>query len=244
MSKSINLINKITKGFTLFTISLLVICSSVSTQAGVIQYEDYIERVDFAPNATLELKDPQANNPTHNGAGQLLYHVERTAYVRLVYGRADRMDLDDSNFFWDMTVEYELEDLDASTPTTYTGILHIEHQSTTAILEEIGEHVGVSGHIRVRITNITTNAPSAVEDIRLELVFNIEKYDYLDHTKQPAFNISFDANTNKTLAMWQVIDGAEAYDLEWVYIDDLTTNPPINDEERFKGAARVRLSNN
>ena len=135
------------------SIIIMLIFMSYTSYGGVIQYEDVLTRStgDLVDGAALELEDPDRFDNQYNGAGDLMYTVDRSAYVRLVYGRADRMDIDNAVWYWDMTVEYVLEDL--TTNTVYPPkTLYIEHNSTTGIYEEIGvgEHLNLSGgHIKI-----------------------------------------------------------------------------------------------
>jgi len=107
-------------------------------------------------------------------------------------------------------------------------------------------------YIKARVENIHVGSgntlPNSIipEDIHLDVEINSTKYFKLDDTEQTLVdhNIIYVSQTNELELLWDYVEGAESYDLEWLYIDvpegDLVTYDQVF---TFKNATRINLLN-
>jgi len=195
-------------------------------------------KVNLSTTTSLAISDPNRNDP---GIGTD-YVVSYTAVVALIYGREERSDI--AGQVWDYDINYNLVDIDNSVVST--GTLHLEHRNEEGVYESLVAHKQVSGNLRLQITSITgpSNVPN---DIRLELRLQTERYNYLDALVVPTFAVANQPTAKVQSELhWQYIEGAEYYELEWVYWDHENEDDPtlIPEEELFTEAIRVQTPDN
>lgn len=235
---------------------LIILLSWTSSQARNIQYEEYVYRADIVPFSTsIELEDPRSQEPQVVGGQQQYVYASRTAFVRLVYGRADLKDI--TGVHWTYQVDFEIEDLDGGNPPQQES-LTIEYSNNGGVWEAMKRFDDMSGHVRVNILGVTPtnlngspidiNDPAEIWDIRLELGYDIERYDYFDASQVSTLQINtsypHEMGEAWTQLVWTPQEGAEAYDLEWVFWDDENQDVvPTDDDVLFENATRVRLTN-
>ena len=167
-----------------------------------------------------------------------LYKVaSRTNRVGLVYSRDDKSDIQIQTP-WKLEVKYEL--YATSNPgVRENGTLLLISKHGEDIWEVWKAHSFNQADVSLDITEIKawttssngwaeitafdpTNSSVIPEDIRLDLVTVTERYVYLNPNHMPS--IAIDANDK---LHWTWLEGAEAYDVEWVFIDDLD-NPAVH----------------
>ncbi|MEM7104345.1 MAG: RHS repeat-associated core domain-containing protein [Bacteroidota bacterium] len=183
--------------------------------------------------------------------------VNRELVVALVYGREARTDVAGSA--WSLEVDYKLEHADAN-GLTETGTLSIRHFAVNddGVYEALQVFKGLSGKAKLTITRVKAynanenpdtylNDPLTgcitPEDIRLELRQTTEVYHFLDPATQisPVTN-NYDGNSHLTVLSWPYLEGAEAYEVEWAFIDGQTIVPPTTDDAIFENSVRIRTS--
>jgi hypothetical protein len=216
--------------------------TSVNSYGQNYQFQDYLEVADLSNGSSLSIVDPEGNDPTTVN-GHLAYAIEsRTVYVRLVYGRGDRKDILGST--WTYQVEFEIEDLDNGNIEVDT--LEINRNNSSAVYEELKKYDDFSPKAELRVINVIGTGDYAdLEDVRLELVMDVGRYDYFDDTQITSLFVTHNSDNHEARCVWQELDGALAYDLEWVYIDDQNNGAlPATDAELFRDAGRVRLNQN
>lgn len=224
-----------------FILLLLAIFVWLPSNAKDIVYTGFKNKADLTASTVIQVIDPQYLEP-----GEGVNYVRKyTAIPRLVYNRSLKTDV--AGNVWSYKIEYDLlySDLVVGQSVVKAGTLFIEHNNTEGIYEAIGIHEEVVGDVKIRVKTITPigNVPN---DIHLELQLKVERYDYLDETDPIAKNemVLVSNVYNQAEIAWKQVDGAEYYELEWVYWDALyntqTTNlASIDLETIFKKAVKI-----
>jgi RHS repeat-associated protein len=228
---------------TYLILALLLVGTIVS--AHDLEYSTFHVKGDGNINQALVLKSPRyiPNDPLLG----INYVQNHTAIVALEYSREDKSDLIGRE--WDYTIHYNLIDKSINS-SIGTGSLTISHDDEEGIYESYEIYENVSGHVQLVVTNITSsynNGPNVSigsivpDDIHLILKLKEEQYDYLNPVSQStlAMNPAIANGEAKTTARWTYMEGAEYYELEWVYWDDQNTAVLPTDEELFEEAIRA-----
>ncbi|HTF04670.1 MAG TPA: hypothetical protein VK826_11630, partial [Bacteroidia bacterium] len=141
----------------------------------------------------------------------------------------------------------------------------------TSVYEHIKVHNITSAKVTLEVTSVvaytgSTSLSSVAtphssgllpSDIRLELIVHTEKYRDLYSNTTTETNVRFDAPGSGVnpggspygLLTWDYLEGAEEYDVEWVYIDDEdnhTTYYPFSADEdpfEYKEPTRITTTN-
>lgn len=155
---------------------------------------------------------------------------------------------------WTLYVQYSIELKFANgSSQNKAGTLSIEgdHLSTATVVnldKEIYEGVSY-GHLVVNSVTFLGAGSSVIntipDDFHLELKAITERYHTFTPSAAPVV-ASADALTDNTLLVsWDYLEGAEAYDLEWVFVaDGGTGHQTASIEYDFENATRVQISDN
>ena len=235
----------------LFAVVLLLVGPSVySGSYDILKYGSKSD-VEGTSNYTLQLTDPMPSYLFNGGKVLYLDYVEDISWqVRLVYGRQGHTDLDGGSS-WDYEVTYDIKD--GSGTTIHSGEkLYIEYGSSgSEVLEALNVYDDVTtskASIVVTSTSITGTLP---DDIQLELILHTERYERPDAEDVIAIDSRFE--DDEIWVYWQYLDGAEEFDLEWVFIDEddldysdyeVSSGTTTKDPFGYKEAVRVRTSDN
>ena len=92
----------------------------------------------------------------------------------------------------------------------------------------------------LRITSVSSNI---TEDIVFELQLCYPRFTKTDSVGTP-FDLrrKYLGNTNELLLTWEYLDGADEYDLEWLFVDNPTMSNNVSYD--FANATRITTSNN
>jgi RHS repeat-associated protein len=211
----------------LFLTTLLLLLGNIAF-AGQIEYNQYVNKVNLSIGSTFVLSDPTWADEAATPAD---FAAFRENQVRLVYSRDQKTDIDGNA--WKYTITYTISFVGQNLAPVQDQLV-VEHGTgihnyAAAKVYRPGAHT-----ILVRIDNIQTTGGTVPADVRLELATVTERYQQLNVSAQPS--LQYDATT-KTL-FWNHIPGAESYDVEWSWMDDLgnaTADP-------FERAIRVHVS--
>lgn len=201
-----------------FLVLLLILCIGLpsSVNAKDITYTNHVNKVDLTTSTIINVIDPLY---TQSGVG-VDFVRNYTAIPTLVYNRNSKTDL--AGNVWSYEIEYDLlySDPVAGQSIAKSGRLFIEHNNTEGIYESIGIHEEVVGDIKLRVNSITPTG-DVPRDIHLELKLKVERYDYLDATVPITKNemVLVSSSNNQVEVAWQPVEGAEYYELEWVFWD-------------------------
>jgi RHS repeat-associated protein len=200
-----------------FLVLLLAICIGLpSASAKDIVYTEYKNKVNLTTSTVINVIDPLY---TQSGIG-VNYVRNYTAIPTLVYNRNSKTDI--AGNVWSYQIKYDLlySDPIAGQSIAKSGTLFIEHNNTEGIYESIGIHEQVVGDVKLRIRSITPIG-DVPHDIHLELKLKVERYDYLDVTVPITKNemVLVRSSNNQVEVAWEPVEGAEYYELEWVFWD-------------------------
>lgn len=201
-----------------YLLILFVLSMAIPSYAKDASYIVPIDKVDLVANATvINVVDPNYGDP---GEGTN-YVRNYTAVPALVYNRNLKSDL--AGNVWSYEVEYDLLYSTRTQSIAKSGVLFIEHNNTEGIYESIGIHEDVVGNIQLKVRNITTTG-NVPDDIHLELQLKVERYDFLDDNdpitkNEMSLTTANNVAENQLEISWEPVDGAEYYELEWVYWD-------------------------
>ncbi len=191
-------------------------------------------------NAAITLTDQYMNTTTGVVRGSAFY-------LRLFHNDVEKIYYPNG---WNMDVNYSvvLTYYDNSTASE-TGTLHIEH-NTASPDQNIGlvlykgvkkATVSITGlSFKDGLNNTINTIP---DDFHLEGSLETERYFDLDAATAPAIASVNPTLNNEIEICWEYLQGAEGYELEWVYVSDgseTAANPPSPDiAYSFKNATRV-----
>ncbi len=201
-----------------FLVLLLAVCIGLpsNVHAKDITYTNHVNKVDLTTSTVINVIDPLY---TQSGVG-VDFVRNYTAIPTLVYNRNSKTDI--AGNVWSYEIEYDLlySDPVAGQSIAKSGILFIEHNNTKGIYESIGIHEQVVGDVKLRVNSITPTG-DVPHDIHLELKLKVERYDYLDETDPITKNemVLVSSSNNQVEVAWQPVEGAEYYELEWVFWD-------------------------
>jgi len=190
------------------------------------------------------------------------YVSRREALVHLVYSRSSQSDLTQSHYFR-YRLQYDVEDL--SGLVLYSDALMISYESGNYVYESENHHdLPLSGNISessgfvinitsvssevstdlITWTNVSVPSTSSLlpSDIHLEIDISTEKYTVLS---DDIGAIKYDSVSQDLV--WLYLEGSESFDVEWVFIDELSSHPDFSSlpEESpflFKSGTRINSS--
>ena len=242
----------------LFLSWILMIGMSFSLSGHTITYVEFQNRSDLVLNDPIIISDLQRNEPTGSG-NSLLYVANYQASVHLIYGRENRTDV--SGKYWAYRIHYDLFESTSTTPDQ-SGTLTISHSAGQGVYEALENYTSTTGSVRLVVTGIEASQnnfqtpgteitdPTGIDgivpqDIRLELRMNTERFDYLDKNAKPTNHEgTYAAAEHNFKIQWSHVQGAENYEIEWLYLDEEVNVGPTVDESYFKRAARVEVIGN
>lgn len=167
---------------------------------------------------------------------------------------------------WALTITYDLTTYDASgSSTTYTGqtlAINYDPQAGVKITDRIRKRfINVHKAVlkitaidydevtvgNVIVVNNGTTVPTELDDIYLDLELTTERYYVLNTATVPTLqrtdiDLNADSNPDEIELQWNFVQGAESYDVEWLFID--AGNQSVtgtNFAYDFKNAVRVNV---
>ena len=222
-----------------FALSLLFLVSlfAMPAQAGVQEISNVIHQTSIGPGALLKLTDPMKSIENTDPSN---FRTTRRNLVRLDYHRSDRSDVA-AGAAWDYEVEYRTyaADFVGNLNNLPTRTLKVSFGAGQYVYEAINEEGNFYNPV-VEILNVNSTGP-VPDDIQLELIIERESYRFLDPVDLPFMH--FNASTGEL--SWKYVEGAEEYDVEWVFIDaqsaeDFNNNPDGSQVFDFKRGTRIR----
>ncbi|MCG8576379.1 MAG: hypothetical protein MI810_15940, partial [Flavobacteriales bacterium] len=158
------------------------------------------------------------------------------------------------NFYdnWDLDIEYDLvltrED---GTEDIYNDQnISIDYDNDGSYRDFNLKLYDSQIYVKAYLTNIsvTTTLGSLPDDIHLDLELNTERYYNLDSDELCVLTHNTDnlSTTNEVELVWSYIEGAESYDVEWLFIDIPGTESlsTYSEDASFKNATRVNVLSN
>lgn len=188
---------------------------------------------DIVDNAHISLAEPWY--PFPSGWNAIFRVNEARANVVLRY--------DDSrqrytNTAWQLDVEYSITTRDAAgAPTTVTGqtltitydpregITYLDrdmrqyanaHQAAVTVTDVLYSEWATAGS---GSPTVSSTIPAALDDIYLDVELHTERFYYQDPTNVPNATYTINSTTNEMTIAWTYVQGAESYDVEWLFID-------------------------
>lgn len=158
---------------------------------------------------------------------------------------------------WVIRITYDITTFDSTgTTNTRTGeVLEITYDPATNYTDiAVNEYTdALKGSVEITAveywatgnTLLTplTSIPSELSDVYLDLETETERYYYLDNTTPEVQRYS--NTTDNTLWLgWDYIQGAESYDVEWLFIDAGTASLSSDFAYDWKNATRVNVADN
>lgn len=252
---------------------------SVISHAGLTDYSAYRDKavIKSSPALVFHSEDPTAVYETPSGDYEVMREVRvRLNWQR---ERTDVSTGGSGATFWVYRVHYKVYPYGSpgsfDTGSVYVAFRpenlsnggtscyeHIKvHSGITAakVTLEVTSVVAYTGADMTSLTAVSNPATSGSlpSDIRLELIVHTEKYRDLYSNTTTETNVRFDApgsGVNPSgsaygLLTWDYVEGAEEYDVEWVYVDEEDDHsgyaPFTTDEDPFnyKEATRITTSN-
>lgn len=197
-----------------FFILLWMILNSLSgtVYAGSVELTKQLDKSTLNIGSTIKVMDPFIKT--------VYPSVNYSSKVALIYGREGRTDLE-SAANWDLTVHYTMTFYDKfgvvmGAPVTGNS-LTINFNKATPTYETVQLFNSPSynyGSVQLTLTNVSSliGVPA---DVRLELTL-INENSYNLGTTQ-----NFIYKSADKMLCWNYLLGADSYQLEWVFIDDL-----------------------
>lgn len=210
----------------------------------------------IAVNSSLSLTDQWY--PFPSGWSNIFAVENAQGAVVLRYDDAKRTF---TNKIWALEVDCDVTTTDASgTTTTPPSItLRIKYDPTSGIrYDDKDKYVYPGAHkISLKVTGIRYDEwdgpqhtqsqiiPSFLEDIYLDLELNIERYYNLSSSPATTIYTNYQLATNELEVAWNYIQGAESYDLEWLFVDAGDAAYPFANNYDFdwRNATRVNVPN-
>ena len=214
----------------LFYFSLMT-CLVMSAVASEETYSKHYRGNQITPGKTMTMQSPRYYLTNWS-------IVEPTVKVRL-YLAEDRMI--GHSISEDYYVVYDI----TLTDTTNSEILvrdtlHVSYRPSTPY-----QDFDINEYRNIKSASLTILAASSdmTEDIVFELQMNYYRCTGEDSIKTIRdVNSTYCSNTNELLVTWKYADGADEYDLEWLFVDN-----PVNSNlvpYDFSNATRITISDN
>lgn len=248
----------------------LFLCSTVVSHAGTEKLVTSLcGRTGFQPivvptsGASLEIRDQwydymQANDfASGSGRWDDIFRVQ-SAKTRVVLRYDDAQHYAPANP-WVIRITYDITTFDSSGTTTNRTdeVLEITYDPASgttytdrAVNQYTDAHKGSITIVTVEYWDDGNTAgasedelPTELKDVYLDLEVEIERYYYLDNTAPDVQRYS--NTTDNTLWLgWDYIQGAESYDVEWLFIDAGTESLSNDFNYDWKNATRVNVADN
>jgi len=223
---------------------LLVVFLPFFSMGHTINHVKYLDQRIHDIGAEIILEDPLENSSQHV--------ISREVFVNLIYGRENLTDIAGSD--WQYRVEFQLFDSNDN-PLGVPGFVTIEKGEAEGVYHELKSNSLSSSFVRLEITAVEAsidgfqtvitdlNGIHAVvpEDIRLELEMEVQRYDTFDKNFQIQTSHNFDDADWTLEVYWEFLEGAESYQLEWVFQDELEDGAGSSS---FDKAVRIETTDN
>lgn len=242
--------------------TLLVLLCTLCSLTGIAGHQSWMswkKASDINAGTILSLTDPEFGSVTPPSAIHTSNFKVKFRYDQKKYAMSD-------NFSSVVTYTITLHKAGGAI-VTQNGSLNINFsliQSATHM--DIHEKIYTSNtptdpYVRaeVKVNSIlfqdeSGGTISAVDEVYLDLIYNVDRYYQMSLTETPVVNHVFTANTdsknenNELLLSWNYVAGAENYDVEWVFVNtgDLTLSNltaaqiPVD----FSQSIRVNVTDN
>ncbi|MCR9171964.1 MAG: hypothetical protein NXI10_05705, partial [bacterium] len=151
----------------------------------------------------------------------------------------------------EVRVTYETWNGSGFTSTTVDRTLTVsyDHSNPTNLVEDLSTFVFQDAHfIKVEILTIGSNLNTA--DLFIESTVEVERYYSFDGSTVAFASYQFASNNEFVEVFWDVIEGAEFYELEWVHINDYTLTSGVYEPQTnlsynfYKNSTRINTRNN
>ena len=224
----------IIKRFYLFFLIFSGLFEVLSAKAGEYKIRNYLDHSSIS-NQVIVVKDPLP--ALHPGYGP----KPETRYEVRVALRFDNNQLYPGDADWALTVDYSLRfyNEDGTSNLSHTPLpLTISHSALSSPVYLSTTHLDqypTYSHVRLTVDNVTGVFR---EGVTLELELLCQREELLsDHTV-------LGRNAESGLVYWSYLPGAEAYELEWVYLDkeDPSSLSISSPEQPFSLQEPVRIS--
>lgn len=228
---------KASNSFTIISLFVSLIFS-ITTFAAEYSQSAYLNKSAIAVNTKLNVTD---NSYAAEVANPAWYSAKRKHLVRLTYNRENKTDVATQGA-WSYTINYTLQWTGNSVYENKSISINYTPGCTNCIYEAINENdvatfVGYS-NVTLTINSITGTPP---DDIRLELSTITERYTDLAASAAPSPLIAYNSTTSELT--WGYVPGAEAYDVEWTFIDVRDVPPTFsNPQDAFNYKAPIRVT--
>ena len=219
----------IMKKLSLFILMLfgLLMSSNASNEI----YSRYLRGSDIHNNALMVINAQQYDRLNWNVSNPFVR-------VRL-YLAEDRYVTHSNNE--DFSVIYDITLTGVNIPSiTLTDTLNVGYRQNSPYRDlDMNEYQNYKA-ASLRITSVSSNIP---EDIVFELQLCYPRFTKTDSIGTP-FEVrrKYLGSTNELLLTWGYLDGADEYDLEWLFVDNPTMSNNVSYD--FANATRITTSNN
>ena len=218
---------KITKNINKIGLLILLLLN-LSVYAGTYSWSNYSPTI---PSAMITVSDPNWSvNEYPNGAATDF--VKRNWYVKLYYGKENRTDILNTNFELKVNYTINFTAIGSLPSISENASLSISYKAdATSVItdfsEQIKKHVSASQYKSASVfvtsyvlTSTISPPPVIPSDVHLELKVEAEKYVDMN----PFFTQYIDVvyQNNSVVPYWNVVPGAEEYELQYVFIDKNT----------------------
>ncbi|HVD97452.1 MAG TPA: LamG-like jellyroll fold domain-containing protein, partial [Cytophagaceae bacterium] len=215
----------------LFIIVFMIVLLPYASRGAESKLVQYQTKDSLSTSSVLSVIDPVI----YKGIEDRQYKTQ----VKLLYGREQRSDLY-STASWSYQVTYTITFYDDSytqVGSPLTGnTLTISSDNVNPVYQatHLFQNAGYNyGNVKLTVTNIINS--SAPDDIRLELELTAQTNFLLTPTE------SFQLGRKNDMVYWSFIEGAEAYQLEWVFIDSMDQSGIATSTAAFAAKRGVRV---
>ncbi|OFY82862.1 MAG: hypothetical protein A3F72_01890 [Bacteroidetes bacterium RIFCSPLOWO2_12_FULL_35_15] len=211
----------------------------------------------IAQSTSLSIQDQWYSYMSTNGLNNSIFNVSQ-AYTSIGL-RFDQSKLNNYQSKWSLDVNYSIELFALSssgtiTTTTQTGLLKIDYDNATTYKDKDLVKFA-SNYFKAKLTiGVVTyknaaGTPTAIpstfsNDFFIDLEQETERYyKFSTSPNAPFVYASAVTTTNELPVAWNYVQGAESYDVEWIFIDlgkDVFT---INFDFDFRNATRINTKN-
>ena len=207
-------------------LSSVAFCMAFTSFAGIEpQLHNYISGATIANNASYTTYDnlflDATGNPTAiSPSNWHLYRAENAVTLRLDQTTIKDCQLPQFTATVDVTIE--TKDEFGNTGPTYTQTLIVNYDNALTVNYKERHTFTFKGAYWVKVTVTSPNPIANTQFLILESTIDLERYKDLDFAAVPAFNLgTYQSNDHLLTVSWNAIDGAEGYDLEWTWVDNI-----------------------
>ncbi|MCG8575259.1 MAG: hypothetical protein MI810_10275, partial [Flavobacteriales bacterium] len=202
---------------------LIGLLLTISSFAGETIYSERVERINIFNGDEINL----TFEPLFDYGD---YVDKHRAMLKLVYNRENQTDISwDTE--WRYTIEFQFtEQIPLTTQTLEISYVNGEYVYSDYAYYNLLSATELSTSVDIISVSATYNSgsgwtsavspnsdPNLPRDIHLEFSVTTERYYVLDDTKE--VRLTKDVSDDQIKLKWYFLEGAEEYDLEWVFID-------------------------